>query len=70
MVATDSRGHQGRDRTISLLKERFWWPGMIPDGMSSVRNCARCVQFEARVPKPYLRLSSALSPWIWCISTT
>ena len=48
-------GHQGRDRTVSLLKEHFWWPGMIPDGMSSVRNCARCVQFEARVPKPHLR---------------
>ena len=57
-------GHQGRDRTVSLMKERFWWPGMIQDAMSSVRNCARCVQFEARVQKPHLRLSSALSRWI------
>ena len=47
-------GHQGQDRTVSLIKERFWWPGMIQDAVSSVRNCARCVQFEARVQKPNL----------------
>ena len=47
-------GHQGRDRMVSLIKERFWWPGMIQDAMSSVRNCARCVQFEAWVQKPNL----------------
>ena len=46
--------HQGRDRTVSLIKERFWWPGMIQDTMRSVRNCAQCVQFEARVQKPKL----------------
>ena len=48
-------GHQGRDRTVSLIKERFWWPSMIQDTMNSVRNCARCVQFEASVQKPNLR---------------
>ena len=48
-------GHQGRDRTVSLIKERFWWLGMVQDTMRSVRNCARCVQFEACVQKPHLR---------------
>ena len=47
-------GHQGRDRTVSLVKERFWWPGVIQDAMSSVKNCARCAQFEARIQKPNL----------------
>ena len=48
-------GHQGWDRMVSLIKEHFWWPGMIQDMMRSVRNCAWCVQFEAHVQKPNLR---------------
>jgi hypothetical protein len=24
----DNVGHPGRDRTLSLARERFWWPGM------------------------------------------
>ena len=41
-------GHQGRDRVLSLLKERFWWPGMAQRMMMSVRNCSKCRIFEAK----------------------
>ena len=41
-------GHQGRDRMLSLLKERFWWPGMAQRMMMSVRNCPKCRIFEAK----------------------
>ena len=41
-------GHQGRDRTLSLLKERFWWLGMAQRMMMSVRNCPKCCIFEAK----------------------
>ena len=41
-------GHQGRDHTLSLLKERFWWLGMAQRMMMSVRNCPKCRIFEAK----------------------
>ena len=27
-VCHHSAGHQGRDQTLSQMKEHFWWPGM------------------------------------------
>ena len=37
-------GHQGRDRTISLLKDRFFWPGMNRDTEEWIANCGRCLR--------------------------
>ena len=45
-------GHQGRDRMLSLLKERFWWPGMAQRMMMSVRNCRKCRIFKAKPQIP------------------
>ena len=45
-------GHQGRDRMLSLFKERFWWPGMAQRMMMSVRNCPKCRIFEAKPQIP------------------
>ena len=47
-----SAGHQGRDRTLSLMKERFWWPGMTQALVMAVSNCGRCKQFEAKPQIP------------------
>ena len=44
-------GHQGRDRTYSLLKERFWWSKMRTQMMTSILSCAKCKVFERREPK-------------------
>ena len=41
-------GHQGRDCTLSLLKERFWWLGMAQRMMMSIRNCPKCRIFKAK----------------------
>ena len=47
-----SAGHQGRDRTLSLMKERFWWPGMSQALLKSVANCRKCIQYEAKGQLP------------------
>ena len=47
-----SAGHQGHDRTLSLMKERFWWPGMSWVLVMAVSNCRRCKQFEAKPQIP------------------
>ena len=43
-----SVGHQGRDHTLSLMKERFWWPGMSQALLKAIANCGRCIQYEAK----------------------
>ena len=44
--------HQGRDHTLSLLRERFWWPGMAQRMMLSIRNCEKCRIFKAKPQIP------------------
>ena len=40
----DDVGHQGRMRTLSLLRDRFYWPGMQADAMQHVMKCTRCLR--------------------------
>ena len=47
-----SAGHQGHDRTLSLMKERFWWPGMSQALLKAVANCGRCIQYETKGQLP------------------
>ena len=45
-------GHQGCNRTLSLMKEWFWWPGMSQALLKAVANCGRCIQYEAKGQLP------------------
>ena len=40
----DDLGHQGRDRTLSLVRQRFFWPCLEADVEQKVKNCVRCIQ--------------------------
>ena len=47
-----SAGHQGHDHTLSLMKERFWWPGMSRVLVMAMSNCRHCKQFGAKPQIP------------------
>ena len=44
-------GHQGRQRTLALAQELFWWLMMVEDYKALVRGCPRCCVFEGVIPK-------------------
>nr|KAG5687934.1 hypothetical protein BaRGS_021642 [Batillaria attramentaria] len=43
----DDVGHPGRDRTTSLARDRFWWPGMARDVETWCKDCPRCLRRKA-----------------------
>ena len=40
----DETGHQGRDRTVSLVRERFYWDTLYKDTSDYVAQCPRCLR--------------------------
>ena len=40
----DNVGHMGRDRTLSLVRDRFYWPGMAKDADEWIKECPRCLR--------------------------
>ena len=42
--------HQGQHRSLSLMQEQFWWPGMACDLRNCIKKCGRCRKFEPAPP--------------------
>ena len=40
----DDMGHMGLDRTIDLVRSRFYWPKMAMDVENKIKSCGRCVR--------------------------
>ena len=40
-------GHQGRDRTMSLVQDRYFWYGMRKDVEEWIKRCRRCIWRKA-----------------------
>ena len=55
-------GHQGRDRTYSLLQERFWWLKMRMQMMMTLQNCEKCKVYKKKDPKAPLCTIAATEP--------
>ena len=51
-----------RDRTYSLLQERFWWPKMRTQMMMALQNCEKCKIYEKKDPKAPLCTVAATEP--------
>ncbi len=56
----DQMGHPGRDRTLSLLRDRFYWPGMTSDAEAWVKNCGRCIRRKSstNIKAPLVNITS------------
>ncbi|MCG8035390.1 MAG: DDE-type integrase/transposase/recombinase [Candidatus Thiodiazotropha taylori] len=62
-------GHPSRDRTLSLLRERFFWPGMYSDTDAWVSNCDRCVKRKSstNVRAPLVNISTTYPLELVCL---
>lgn len=40
----DDIGHLGRDKTLQLVRDRYYWPKMTADVESKVKGCDRCIR--------------------------
>lgn len=43
-------GHLGQEKTLSKLKERFYWPGHYNDVRDWCQTCGSCAKWKAPVP--------------------
>ena len=43
----DDLGHLGIERTLDLLRDQFYWPGMTEDVTRHIQQCERCLLFKA-----------------------
>ena len=58
----DDMGHQGHNRTLALLKTRFFWIGMNAEFNRKVRECGRCIRRKSR-PRPAAELVNISSSY-------
>ena len=49
-------GHLGIQRTISLVSQRYWWPGLREFIRNYVKGCATCQVTKAGTTKPRIPL--------------
>ena len=55
-------GHLGVERSLDLLKDRFYWAGMAKDMENHIKSCDRCLRFKAKPHKTELHPILATHP--------
>ena len=59
----DNIGHLGTERTHTLLRDRFYWPGMKQDVDDYVGNCPHCLRFKAVPDRAELNPITVTNPF-------
>ena len=54
--------HQGQRRSIALMQERFWWPGMTCNLRNCIKRCSHCRKYEAAPPVAPMKPLTCSSP--------
>ena len=62
LACHDEMGHLGMDRTLLLLQDRVYWPGMSKDVREHIRTCDRCERFKDRPDKEEIEQTEAQYP--------
>lgn len=65
MHAGGLAGHFGRDKTIFIVEDRFFWPSLKRDVARIVQQCRTCQTAKGRKqsPGPYMPLPVPHVPW-------
>jgi hypothetical protein len=42
-------GHPGKERTMRLMRDRYYWPGMSSDVDRWISKCDRCIRRKSSV---------------------
>ena len=57
----DEVGHFGRERTLELARQRFYWPGLLQDVTTKIKSCGRCMRRKAPTQQHVAPLTSILT---------
>ncbi len=65
----DRMGHVGMERTLDLLRARFYWPKMAADVEQKIRTCGRCVRRKSPPQKaaPLVNIQATRPLQLVCI---
>ena len=55
-------GHLGIERTLSLLRDHFYWPNVAQNVETYVKSCPRCLRFKRLPERATLNPIDAMRP--------